>query len=696
MALALYVVVAAAILFFWSRRIVAISLGFAIALLLLPLTFTGRALLTNRVYAPIDLPFQYEPLRSHAAQFGVATPHTIGLSDLHAQMIPWQKAFRHALAEGEWPLWNPFILCGDILAAAAQPAVYDPLNWVALILPLPHALTFGASMTFFFAAFFTFVFARSIGLREGPALVAAAAFAFCAMLAFYVGWPLGRAWTFLPLILFSVRERRWSMLTAALTLLIVAGHPETVLHVVAVGVIYGITHLSVSLCLCGEDRCHHRGTETLRTLGAAFFAGLTALGLTAIYLLPFAEAAPQTVEHSIRSELYAPKAYAQIIRPDATRERIARSFLPWIKGDPLSTRVGFSVLLLAILARRREALFFAALAVAGFLITCGIPPLPHLLHELPLFDIAINERFAFAGSFALAMLAGMGADRWPRLAPILVAVVLIERTIEDGGIYPAIDAKAFYPRLPQLAAMKHEEPFRIVGTNVTLLPNGAAMYGLEDVRGYEAMTFRRFAQTYPFWSSYTPAFFNPVHDTSKPFLSFLNVRYILDGPHVVENAKALPRAFLPRRIRFERNENVIHQMSLATDFADMAWIENETAPPHERINATGEVRIRRRGLEYELDASLNGDGWIVVSESAWRGWRAYIDGRRVQTHFANHAFLGLFVPAGQHRVRLVYLPESFVRGRAISLATLAILLAVKIAALCRQSFSTSSSRSPSS
>lgn len=108
------------------------------------------------------------------------------------------------------------------------------------------------------------------------------------------------------------------------------------------------------------------------------------------------------------------------------------------------------------------------------------------------------------------------------------------------------------------------------------------------------------------------------------------------------------------------------------------------------------MSIRRKGLEYELDATMSADGWIVVSESAWKGWRAYIDGRRVKTHFANHAFIGLFVPAGQHRVRVVYLPDSFTRGRTISLVTLAILLAVKIAALCRRSFSTSSSPSHSS
>ena len=68
---------------------------------------------------------------------------------------------------------------------------------------------------------------------------------------------------------------------------------------------------------------------------------------------------------------------------------------------------------------------------------------------------------------------------------------------------------------------------------------------------------------------------------------------------------------------------------------------------------------------------MEADGWVVVSESAWPGWRAYIDGTRVQTAFANHAFLGVLVPAGVHHLRLLYLPDAFTLGRSISLATIA-------------------------
>jgi len=41
-------------------------------------------------------------------------------------------------------------------------------------------------------------------------------------------------------------------------------------------------------------------------------------------------------------------------------------------------------------------------------------PLAHALHALPVFDVALNDRLAFAGAFALAMLAALALDAWPR------------------------------------------------------------------------------------------------------------------------------------------------------------------------------------------------------------------------------------------------------------------------------------------
>jgi hypothetical protein len=699
LALALYLIVTAAVSFIWSRWVQRVTVAAAIALIALPLVFTGKAMFTGRVYAPIDLPFTAEPLRDYARDFGVAQPHEIALSDLHCQIIPWQKAVRWAWSQGEWPLWNPFILNGDILAAAGQPAVYDPLQFLGMLLPLPDALTFGAAMTFFIAAFFTFALARATGLKEIAALVAAAGFTFCGMMAFFVGWPLARSWAWLPLVLFAVRERRWVLLTVAFVLVIFSGHPESVLHVVAVGALYGV------------------GLKPdLRSALSALVAGVMALGLTAIYLLPFAEAAPQTLEYKIRRELYAPTSYDVIVSPQVRRERMRHTFVPFSHGDsnrpgwdPLSARVGVVVMGLAVAALfQRRAWGWGAMAVVCLLATFGTKPVAHALHALPLFDIAINERLAFAAAFAMSMLAAIAVDRIPKrgLAIAFLALVLVERVNEDGDFYPALDQRVFYPRVPLLASLPKDA--RFTGAGSALIPNNAALYELEDARGYQAMTFVRLYETYPLWSRYQRAWFNAVDDLSRPFLSFLNIRYALAHVNVavpegwtvraadrdtrlLENTRVLPRAFVPERVRYVRG-NAAEAMKEATEFASTAWIETDAYEPHDAPNGRGRVSIRRKGLEYELAADMQQPGWIVVSETHWPGWRAYVDGKAVRPHYANHAFLGVYVPAGAHRVRLVYLPESFTRGRVIS--GVALLGAVLyLVTRCLRSFSTRPPRS---
>ena len=775
----LYIVVVCAIVWVWSRTVQPMTRAAALALFLLPFCFTGRALLTGRVYGPIDLPFMSEPFRAFRPDFGLGNVHNGTLSDLYQQIIPWKQAVRWAWMHGEWPLLNQFMLCGDILAAAAQPAPYDPFNLVSLLIPMAASLTFAAAMTFFLAGFSAFTFARAIGCREIAALVAAAGWMYCGVLAFFVEWPIARAWALLPLILFAVRLvvreasiRSSVVMVIAFVVEIFAGHPETLLHVVALGGLYGIFELATG---AGRASAGPRGLRpALNSFGIALVSGAVAFGLTAIFLLPFLEAAPQTAEHATRIGVFAHTRYPAM--PEVTRRRLGNMFLPFYGGqpwhddaitsewDPDTARVGSVILALGLSAlvlapRRKETWFFFSLAVICAWAGAEALPVSRILHALPLFNIALNHRFVYAAAFFLSLLAAIGVDAWPmtrralgaaavvlavaaalamaiavvspeqlrlglpanlirvsvlaELAPLLaifallaaraaprvamiaiLALLLGQRVVEDGGIYPTLPTSVFYPETQTIRAVPKNAaaPFRIAGAYFALIPDTSALYAMEDVRGYQAMTNARLVATYPLWCVAQPVSFNLIGELTKPFLSFLNIRYLFASPSALptppwklvsqdkggrlfENAGALPRAFVPRRIRYEPSSTpILSAMYKATDFADMAWIEAREYPPHEISNGPGRVTTRRAKLGFDIDAAMDGDGWIVISQTAWKGWRAYIDGRRVEMKYANHAFLGLFVPAGRHHVRLVFLPDSFTRGRAISFGTLAVLV----------------------
>src|SRR5258706_9171192 len=157
MTLTLYLLTAAALLGLAPVCVTRLTRGTAIVLLLLPLVFTSRALLTGRLYAPVELAYTTEPLSAYRAEIGAPEPQNRMLADIAFQMIPWRQALRQSIANGEWPLWNRFEGCGDVLAGGAQSAPFSPFTLLALLLPVAASFGFTASIAFFLAALVTYL-----------------------------------------------------------------------------------------------------------------------------------------------------------------------------------------------------------------------------------------------------------------------------------------------------------------------------------------------------------------------------------------------------------------------------------------------------------------------------------------------------------------------------------------------------------
>jgi uncharacterized membrane protein YfhO len=63
-------------------------------------------------------------------------------------------------------------------------------------------------------------------------------------------------------------------------------------------------------------------------------------------------------------------------------------------------------------------------------------------------------------------------------------------------------------------------------------------------------------------------------------------------------------------------------------------------------------------------------GYLIISEWAFPGWKATLDGRELPLLKANYALLAIPVPAGQHDVMLTYEAPEVLIGLFISLLTL--------------------------
>src|SRR5207253_4699024 len=210
----------------------------------------------------------------------------------------------------------------------------------------------------------------------------------------------------------------------------------------------------------------------------------------------------------------------------------------------------------------------ATAAVVGLLFLQARPMLLRLDVEKSFLQSRLLFQLVPLALFALSVAVGLARLRFGRLLPAVALVLLVaERGAEAGGVYPTFPSRTFYPDLEVLRPIPRDAPWRFTAVGFTFVPNVSALYELEDVRGYEAMTFAPLVETFSLWCVPQPIWFNRVEDPTRPFLSYLNVRWVLapedrsmppgwieraagDGTRLFENPRALSRAFAPRSVRY--------------------------------------------------------------------------------------------------------------------------------------------------
>ena len=768
--LAVYGATAAAALRLAHRFVLPIPRRAALLLIALPLLFTGRAIFTGGILAPIDITYQAEPLHALAREHGTARTVNPLLVDVVSQMLPWRAAVREAAAEGRFPLWNRYVLAGEPLHGVAQPAVFHPGTWIGLLLPMPEAWNFDISVRLLIALSSAYLFFRGIAVSQAPALLGAAAWAFSSFLLLFVGYPMAPSVAPFPLLALGLLRlieeggRRAVGLTAcALLLSIVAGHPETLLFSVVGGGLFFLCELAAA----GPGR---RLSPVLLSLAA----GAIALGLGAVVLLPFLEILPQTWQYAMRGipgtwgsrseplleclrrllPSIVPYAYGALGRSDV----VGRLIVPAAYAGSLL--FPFAAAGLSLRSRRRWV--FLGLALFGLALNLRLPGVAGPLARLPLFDIAVNDYLVFLTVFGLAGLAVLGAEGLQRgegagpfiagaglataallavasaradgliglgmsgddlrfrvllqVVPVLGAAILVavlarrgrlgapavallsvlfvgERRLEEAETYPTYPASAFYPPLALLDPIPRGAPVRMVSLHHSFTPNIGAIYGVEDVRGYEAMTSGPLADTFDMWCVPMPAYYNRVDDPASPFLALLGVRYVLvppgaaapagwrilaeeGGSRLVENPRALPRAFAPAHVAWVGDRKLASAvLRTIRDFASDGIVEKaRPEPPAWLPNGPAEVRIAAYSsdsMTLQIDSAT--PAFVGTSVVGWKGWTLRLDGRRAPLLPFNHALLGFEVPAGRHEAVLSYEPDGYRYGAAVSGATLLTL-----------------------
>ena len=91
----------------------------------------------------------------------------------------------------------------------------------------------------------------------------------------------------------------------------------------------------------------------------------------------------------------------------------------------------------------------------------------------------------------------------------------------------------------------------------------------------------------------------------------------------------------------------------------------------------GEVEIALSdNTRVELQAKLNQKSLVVLSDSYYPGWKAYIDGQETEILPANINSRAVIVPAGNHKIEYVYTPTNIKIGLLVSFLSLVLVIGV--------------------
>ncbi|MBI4328101.1 MAG: YfhO family protein [Chloroflexi bacterium] len=97
------------------------------------------------------------------------------------------------------------------------------------------------------------------------------------------------------------------------------------------------------------------------------------------------------------------------------------------------------------------------------------------------------------------------------------------------------------------------------------------------------------------------------------------------------------------------------------------------------VTATNETKVAIRNAQFtahriEADVEAATEALVSIAQAYYHSWHAYIDGRETRLWRANYAFQAVAVPAGQHKLTLVYQDRWFYAGAILSFGTFIVCL----------------------
>jgi len=291
------------------------------------------------------------------------------------------------------------------------------------------------------------------------------------------------------------------------------------------------------------------------------------------------------------------------------------------------------------------------------------------------------------------------------LIPVTIAVIFGDLWFFGNTYMVTFDSQQCFWNREMLTVLKNDpEPFRIATVGHFELNQGMA-HDISHIGGYDANVIKEYSEFMNLLSGKPidePNIVVEVKQISR-LTNLLNLKYILlpsnariDHPTIksvfrdskyalFQNTQALPRTFIVHNARILQGRDAILKELASDEFHPLkCLILEEPSAPIINLNPENPQReplpniIEYSANRVTIETTLMEDGYLVLSDTFYPGWNAYVDGKKCRVLKTNYVLRSVFLEKGEHVVTFAYEPKSFSLGMVITLANMIILVPASI------------------
>lgn len=282
-----------------------------------------------------------------------------------------------------------------------------------------------------------------------------------------------------------------------------------------------------------------------------------------------------------------------------------------------------------------------------------------------------------------ALLPGRYNAWWPAAITTLIVFDLFSLTWKTNWEPIPASERHLYSTLLVDRLQQDTDLYRVEG-KLGLRDNHGTLLGIQDIYGISPL---RLSALDAYWN----------HLPNYRLYQLLAVKYVLTDWMELEKPSTIlvsddfgyytnvnlheltdpyPRAWMVHNFLVAEDDDQALAWLADPNFDPRSTVILDEQPPEFHLpteTSTANIDV----LEYKpesivLSVNTDGNGYLVVSEWYYPGWRTTIDGINTQTLRANAGLRAIPVPAGGHTIKMTYQPLSYWLGAGTSLLSLVL------------------------